>query len=380
MTAPARIHLGTTSSPNVAISLLRDMVSIRSESRNEGEVAAFLVARMAELGLDSYLDPVGNAVGTVGSGSKQVVLLGHMDTVPGGPPVEIRDGLLYGRGAVDAKGPLATFVLAASELARRPNFEALDLRLTVIGAVEEEVSSSKGARFVAEQLRPDVCVIGEPSSAQAVTLGYKGRLLMRVERRCPTSHSAGPEPTASALLVEDWNRIEAFAADFNQGVEGIFGRLQTELQSIRSERFADEELCHATFGFRLPPSLEPKQLEQSLRLLMPGAAVEALGHELPWVADRRNPWVSSFCAAIRGAARSRPKLKYKTGTSDMNVVAPRWRCPILAYGPGDSSLDHTPQEHVCLEEFLLAIEILTHALELWGVQFRVPSSETHRKG
>ncbi len=349
-----------------AISLLHTMVSIRSESRHEGEIAEFLVERMAALGLDSHIDRAGNAVGTVGSGSKHVVLLGHMDTVPGGPPVEIRDGLLFGRGAVDAKGPLATFVMAVSELARRPDFDAMDLRLTVVGAVEEEVSSSKGARHIAEQLCPDVCVIGEPSGAQAVTLGYKGRLLMRVVRRCPTSHSAGPEPTASALVVRDWNRVEAFAAEHNQGVDGIFGRLQIELQSIRSERLADEELCRATFGFRLPPALEPKQLEDCLRDLMPGAELEASGHEVPWVEERRQPWPASFCAAIRRVARARPTLKYKTGTSDMNVVAPTWRCPILAYGPGDSSLDHTPREHLSLEEYVLAIRVLAEALVQWS--------------
>ena len=349
-----------------AISLLQNMVSIRSESCHEQEIADFLVGRMAALGLDSHIDPAGNAVATVGNGSKHVVLLGHMDTVPGGPPVEIRDGLLFGRGSVDAKGPLATFVMAASKLARQPDFDDLDLRLTVIGAVEEEVSSSKGARYIAEQLRPDVCVIGEPSSAQAVTLGYKGRLLMRVERRCPTSHSAGPEPTAGALVVRDWNRVEGLAATFNQDVDGIFARLQIELQSIQSERLADEELCRATFGFRLPPALEPRQLEESLRDLMPGAELEAFGHEVSWVEDRKQPWVNAFCAAIRGVAKTRPKLKYKTGTSDMNVVAPRWRCPILAYGPGDSSLDHTPREHLSLKEYVLAIDVLVEALSNWG--------------
>jgi LysW-gamma-L-lysine carboxypeptidase len=48
----------------------------------------------------------------------------------------------------------------------------------------------------------------------------------------------------------------------------------------------------------------------------------------------------------------------------MNVVGPAWGCPIAAYGPGDSSLDHTPDEHIDLEEFQLAIDVLVHALEL----------------
>ena len=46
----------------------------------------------------------------------------------------------------------------------------------------------------------------------------------------------------------------------------------------------------------------------------------------------------------------------------MNVVAPVWNCPIVAYGPGDSRLDHTPHEHLDLGEYLQAIEFLTSIL------------------
>ncbi len=46
----------------------------------------------------------------------------------------------------------------------------------------------------------------------------------------------------------------------------------------------------------------------------------------------------------------------------MNVVGPIWGCPLVAYGPGDSALDHTPHEHIVLEEYLAAIRVLTRAL------------------
>jgi LysW-gamma-L-lysine carboxypeptidase len=62
----------------------------------------------------------------------------------------------------------------------------------------------------------------------------------------------------------------------------------------------------------------------------------------------------------------RPRFKLKTGTSDMNTVGPAWGCPIVAYGPGDSSLDHTPNEHIDVEEYKRAIDVLTRALEILG--------------
>ena len=52
----------------------------------------------------------------------------------------------------------------------------------------------------------------------------------------------------------------------------------------------------------------------------------------------------------------------KTGTADMNVVGPVWQCPIVAYGPGDSTLDHTPNEHVTIEEWQRSVEVLVAML------------------
>ena len=124
------------------INLLQGLVAIRSTSTNEAEAVRFLTDWMAAHGLKTEIDSAGNAIGRCGSGVREVVLLGHIDTVPGEIPVRIEDGVLHGRGAVDAKGPLATFASAAvMAVAREP-----DLRITVVGAVGEEHIGSVGAR------------------------------------------------------------------------------------------------------------------------------------------------------------------------------------------------------------------------------------------
>jgi len=66
-------------------------------------------------------------------------------------------------------------------------------------------------------------------------------------------------------------------------------------------------------------------------------------------------------AAIRQAG-GEPSFTLKSGTSDMNVVAPVWGTPILAYGPGDSALDHTPDEHILVSEYLRAVDVLEAVL------------------
>jgi LysW-gamma-L-lysine carboxypeptidase len=91
------------------------------------------------------------------------------------------------------------------------------------------------------------------------------------------------------------------------------------------------------------------------------------GREEPWRADRQNVLVRSFLAAIRGGeGQPQPSFVLKTGTSDMNVVGPIWRCPIVAYGPGDSALDHTPHEHLSLDEYWRAVQVVERMLRAFA--------------
>jgi LysW-gamma-L-lysine carboxypeptidase len=85
------------------------------------------------------------------------------------------------------------------------------------------------------------------------------------------------------------------------------------------------------------------------------------GREEPFRGPKDTHLTRAFRTAIR-AHGGVPQPTLKTGTSDMNVVAPLWGCPILAYGPGDSTLDHTPTERLEIAEYLRAIEILRDAL------------------
>ena len=113
---------------SAAIRLVEGLVAIRSHSREEAEASAWLVSQMRRAGYDrAFVDEAGNAVGELGppDAARTLVLLGHIDTVPGNIPVRIEstpDGdVLYGRGSVDAKGPLATFVAAGSACAGTPS-------------------------------------------------------------------------------------------------------------------------------------------------------------------------------------------------------------------------------------------------------------------
>ena len=340
------------------VAFLEHMLRIPSLSGQEGDVARFLVEQMRALGFHSYVDGAGNAVGEVGTGP-EIVLLGHIDTVPGVVPVRIDGGKLYGRGSVDAKGPFATFVAAAARLVSRGELRA---RLVLVGAVEEEAASSKGAQYVVDRYAPVACVIGEPSGWDRLTLGYKGRLLVAGRWEQPMAHSAGRDLAVAEHAVGFWNAVAAHCAAHNTGKTQLFEQLLPSLRAIASGSDGLTDWAALTIGIRLPLDIDPDGLANELAQTSVGGQLHFRGGCPAYRGDKNNPLVRAFLKSVR-AAGGTPGFLLKTGTSDMNVVGPAWRCPILAYGPGDSSLDHTPDEHVDVAEYLRAIDVLAGALQ-----------------
>jgi len=340
-----------------SVAFLERALRIPSLSGEERAVADYFVEQMRVLGLRSYVDDAGNAVGEAGKGPT-IMLLGHIDTVAGAVPVRIETGKLYGRGAVDAKGPFAAFVAAAARLIAHGGLRA---RLVLVGAVEEEAASSKGAHYVIDRYAPSACIIGEPSGWDRLTLGYKGRLLVEGRWEQPMAHTAGREVAVAERAVAFWNVVAAHCAEHNSGKDRLFDQIIPSIRTIQSGSDGLTDWAELTVGLRLPLDAHPDALAVTLAEYAHGGRLRFRGGCEAYQGDKNNPLVRAFLKAVR-AAGGTPGFLLKTGTSDMNVVGPAWRCPILAYGPGDSSLDHTPNEHVEVAEYLQAIDVLETAL------------------
>ena len=132
-----------------AVDLLAGLLATPSLSGQERDASGKLAGWMGARGLDASVDQVGNAVGVRGTGEREILLLGHIDTFPGEVRVRREGDLLHGRGSVDAKGPLCAFAAAAAALEVPDGW-----RVTVVGAVEEEAATSRGARHVLQSRLP----------------------------------------------------------------------------------------------------------------------------------------------------------------------------------------------------------------------------------
>jgi putative selenium metabolism hydrolase len=161
-----------------------------------------------------WTDRIGNVVGRIGPGTGPRLLYnGHMDTVGVGDPgawthdpfgAEIHDGLLYGRGATDMKGPLASLVYGAKALKDRGVELAGDLY--VVGVVQEEPCEGYAMRVLVEEegLRPDWVVLAEPTNLR-VSRGHRGRMEMHVTVRGRSSHASMPHLGENAIYVFHWS-------------------------------------------------------------------------------------------------------------------------------------------------------------------------------
>ena len=209
---------------------------------------------------------------------------------------------------------------------------------------------------------PDFCVIGEPSGWDAVCLGYRGTLGFHYRLRQPSRHTAGPGESAGEQAIAFWNALvaELDAMNAASGASTGFTTIAPALREMRSGGNGLEDEAVMSIGVRLLP--------ESIRIACKDACgsspdrrrLRSTACNRAFARRSRRRWCHRSCAP--SVPRAVRPASLKLGTSDMTVVGPAWNCPMVTYGPGDASLDHTPQERIDLDHYGRAIRILRDVL------------------
>jgi LysW-gamma-L-lysine carboxypeptidase len=358
-------------SNDYAVDLLTRMLNIYSPSGNEEQISLFLADEMTKLGFRVHRDQVGNVIGEIGEGSPVVLLCGHMDTVEGEIPIRFEDGKLYGRGSVDAKGPLAAMIVAASNFAEG-NFPG---KILVVGVVDEEGSGKGIQHFVEEGIQPDFAIFGEPSGLEKVVFGYKGILTVKVTVETPSGHSAAPWLFDNAIekAMDFWKQINKLHLR-EEKLKSRFYSITSCLTGIKGGNTSASFIpsyCEILVQLRIPPQLTPEQVFEEVKRKIDRykatnpkvtVAIEKVDVAKAFEADRRSVIVRALAWGIRKTTLNYASFSRKTGTGDMNVLGNTLKIPVVTYGPGDSRLDHTPNEHIDIQEYLDSIQVLKKTL------------------
>ncbi len=189
---------------------LAELVSIPSPSGEEERVAARIVRAMEEAGFDEVrIDGLGSVIGRIGDGPIAIAMDAHIDTVDAGnrelwgfDPFEghVRDGKVWGRGAADQKGGMAALIYAGRIVKELGLDRGGAFTLYVTGTVmEEDCDGLCWQHLIQEEgLRPEVCVITEPTGCR-VYRGQRGRMEIGVEVRGFSAHGSAPERGVNAI-------------------------------------------------------------------------------------------------------------------------------------------------------------------------------------
>ncbi len=243
--------------------LLAELVSIRSLSGGEREVVQRIGNEMTARGFDEVrVDGLGSIIGRIGSGKKVIAFDAHIDTVDVGnrslwdfDPFKghVRDGKVWGRGCADQKGGMAA-MLTAGRILKELHLEG-DYTLLFTGTVMEEDCDGLCWQYLIreEQIKPDVCVITEPTGLR-IYRGQRGRMEIEARVTGLSAHGSAPERGENAiykmapLVLEIEKLNEHLASDAFLGKGTV---VVSQIGSVGPSQCAVPDACHLYLDRRL---------------------------------------------------------------------------------------------------------------------------------
>lgn len=374
-----RLREASNGFADAVVNFCQRLIRTPSPPGEEGRIAALVAGEMRRLGYDAVeTDAAGNVIGQIrGSGGRSLMLNTHLDHVDVGdperwasPPFDgaIVDGAIWGRGAMDIKGPLACQVYAPAVLRAAGIVPPGDLYVTA--TVMEEVGGI-GAQLLARELAPDLAVVGEASRCQ-VARGHRGRVEIEVRFTGRGGHAsmprelANPHYTAARLLAA----VEGLEMVDSDGL-GPATVSPTLYRSDQSSRNVTPEQVLLVLDWRTVPDEGPEQVLGRVARLAEAACGEGISVEvgIPQTAWRTytglaHPMPAIFPAfelpetqVLVQAAREALETIYNEA-----VPVRVWRfatdgghfmaagIPTVGFGPGDDRLAHTTEERIGLVE------------------------------
>ena len=369
--------------------LLRDLVQrpsvnpmgreLPADITHEHRVTAYLQEFFQSLGVRHLRQPVAplrdNIVAYYDApGAKRTLVLeAHQDTVPIDNMIvepfgaRIEGNKLYGRGACDIKGGLASVLAAFARIVREKPKNACNVVMAC--AVDEEFTFTGVLELVKRGLKADAAVVAEPTNLNIVH-AHKGAVRWHLVARGRSCHSSTPGQGISAvyrmgkLLVG----IEKFAAGLETTiVDSLLGPATLSVGRIEGGTSVNTvpDFCRIEIDRRLVIGENPASAPEALNRYL----VEQAGIDFPF--ESLPPWMSKTAltpkasgnlrqrlgAVIQSVRGTAPRIEAVPYGTDASTIADAG-VPAVVFGPGDIAKAHTVDEWVPLDEVEQASDIL----------------------
>ncbi|MDD3632226.1 MAG: YgeY family selenium metabolism-linked hydrolase [Candidatus Cloacimonetes bacterium] len=361
-----------------SIRYLTDMIRIPAFSTKEKELAEYILWEMQKAGFDeAFLDPLGNVIGKIGSGKNIVAFDAHIDTVYPGDlslwdfnPFEpkIKDGMVWGRGAVDQEGGMAS-MLTAARIIKELNLNT-KYSIYFTGTVMEEDCDGLCWQYIIkeDQILPELVVITEPTNLN-IYRGHRGRMEMQVFVQGRSCHASAPERGINAIYKISRIALEIEKLNDHLRYDDFLGKgsiAATEVYFTGPSQCAVPDSARLHLDRRLTQGENKEIAMQEVReaCQLAGesdARIQVLTYSEPsytglvyptekyyptWVTPEDSPWLKIAETAYSKTLGRKPKIDKWTFSTNGVAIAGMHHIPCIGLGPGNEEYAHAPNEAI----------------------------------
>ena len=320
-----------------------------------------------------------NILGYLGEGEPSVAIIAHLDVVPAGSgwksdpfSARVRDGRIYGRGALDNKGPYAAAWAGVKAILE----SSLPLKGTIIlGAVaDEERGSRLGMEFLLKKgFSPSFAIIPDGGKIDEAVIGEKGLIWLKISSRGKAAHACNPGKGENAIYevvdflsaVRDYRFEGDFHPLFNEPTLNL-GRIEGgEAPNMVADK------CEAILDIRYPLGMKGNDIVAQLKNLAEEKRVkikmERVNFSQPHIVEENSPLVEAFSKVGK-----RMGMNLRLGTMGGNSIAKNLYfkgVPSITHSPAEEDLTHQANEYV-------KVDNLVRCAKLWaGVIYELIGDE-----
>ncbi|MCX7338903.1 MAG: succinyl-diaminopimelate desuccinylase [Alphaproteobacteria bacterium] len=355
--------------------------------------------------ISSYLEPMGfvchrlpfgdtdNLYALLGTDEPHLCFLGHTDVVPTGPldrwtfdPFSgaIKDGHIYGRGAVDMKGGIAAFVAAISRVIQDADFSG---SISILLTSDEEGPATNGTTRVVDWLKEKqeiitACIVGEPTSVTALgdtaKIGRRGSLNTIVTVSGKQGHVAYPHLAANPIPALIRYLHQLLSVPLDHGTDA-FSPTNLEITSVDVGNPTTNMIpgsASARFNIRFNPLHTGESLKAHLNDVLDGIKADDK-NALNWQLETRVSGEAFLCDhpplhqlvkdAVGAVTGLTPDLNTTGGTSDARFM--REICPCIEIGLKNATAHHV-DERVAIEDLEQLTRVYEEILRNFGAVLR----------
>jgi succinyl-diaminopimelate desuccinylase len=366
------------------IHLTTQLIQIPTENPpgNEKRAFIFLKPLLLKMGfnVEILFSPKGRgniiAEKRWGKGGRRLIFNGHLDVVPAGNPSQwkyspfkgkLEKGKIYGRGASDMKGGIASFLHAISMI-DRSNIGLQQGAVILHLVSDEESHGHQGMGFLTRKrvIRGDAAIVGEPTDLDLM-IAQKGALWFRISTIGKSAHGSRPHSGVNAIekMVKAIDQLNSISL---REEHPLLGKPTLNIGMIQGGTKVNvvPDRCEIEVDRRILPSEERegvlreiKESLDSLQLRDPlfQYRMEEIDFAEPSEIDPEDEIVKISMEAVGEVRGERPKIKGSSGFTDARFYIKQCRIPTLILGPGGVEQPHTTDESVEVDALIQAAQI-----------------------